>query len=228
MFASALRTKPKNFPTLLDDVSSKLTRCLLGHFMTMYFTRFSAQRQLVSYLTRFSCCSSWFLVAVLLLSLGSGPTALFSLRTRHRTVTSRPSPNTRSAPQKHVTTHRIRDDRHSIVFTTCLSLCSSSVRPSARKQFLRSASDVWGRDSHARIGDTQHSRVLQVQRPEDQPASTPCTDRLDGAIRLNQNVLPSNLRKNAVLCVRSSFSRDSRGCQRCNVIIHVDADYKKS
>ena len=38
MFAAALRTKHKNFPTLLDDVSSKLTRCLVGHFTALYLT----------------------------------------------------------------------------------------------------------------------------------------------------------------------------------------------
>ena len=38
MFAAALRTKHKNFPTLLDDVSSKLTRYLIGHFTTLYLT----------------------------------------------------------------------------------------------------------------------------------------------------------------------------------------------
>ena len=38
MFAAALQTKHKNVPTLLDDVSSKLTRCLIGHFTTLYLT----------------------------------------------------------------------------------------------------------------------------------------------------------------------------------------------
>ena len=38
MFAAALRTKHKNFLTLLDDVPSKLTRYLIGHITTLHFT----------------------------------------------------------------------------------------------------------------------------------------------------------------------------------------------
>ena len=38
VFAAALRTEHKNFLTLLDDVPSKLTGYLIGHFKTLYLT----------------------------------------------------------------------------------------------------------------------------------------------------------------------------------------------